>query len=143
MRERQAQYRDAYTKGNMLGACFCILSVLPLFAAMAFTENEFVLILMVAALLLLAGIGVVFFVISGIRWESMQKLLQEGDYTKGKKNHSSVTSTIKTVYWLVTVAVYLGYSFMTNDWQQSWIIWPVAGVLFAAVAITCDALEKR
>lgn len=143
VRERQAQYRDTYTRGNVLGACFCILSVLPLFAATAFTENEFVLVLMVAALLLLVGIGVVFFVISGIRWESMQKLLQEGDYTKAKKNHSSVTGTIKTVYWLVAVAIYLAYSFATNDWKQSWIIWPVAGVLFAAVAVGCNALEKR
>lgn len=31
------------------------------------------------------------------------------------------------------VAIYLGWSFWTNNWKFTWIIWPVAGVLYAAV----------
>ena len=29
-------------------------------------------------------------------------------------------------------AIYLGISFYTFEWHRTWIIWPVAGVLFAA-----------
>lgn len=34
---------------------------------------------------------------------------------------------------MLAVAVYLGWSFTTGDWKNTWIVWPVAGVLYAAV----------
>ena len=30
-------------------------------------------------------------------------------------------------------AIYLAYSFITQRWDFTWIVWPVAGVLFVAV----------
>ncbi len=36
-------------------------------------------------------------------------------------------------YWCLIVTIYLGWSFWTNNWKFTWIIWPVAGVLYAAV----------
>jgi len=30
-------------------------------------------------------------------------------------------------------ALYLGISFITFRWDITWIIWPVAGVLYAAI----------
>ncbi len=34
---------------------------------------------------------------------------------------------------LVSIGIYLGISFYTGAWERSWIVWPCAGVLFAAV----------
>ena len=34
---------------------------------------------------------------------------------------------------MVITAGFLAYSFITGDWGRSWIIWPVAGVLFGAI----------
>lgn len=143
VQERKTRFCPAYTKSNIVGGCLCILSVMPLFLMMAFTEDDFLIVLMVAVLLVIAGVGAAFFVNAGIRWGSMQKLLQEGDYTKAKKKVSSVTGAIKSAYWLLAVALYLGYSFITGNWKDSWIVWPVAGVLFAAVAVLCEAFEKK
>ncbi|MDP9832570.1 phosphate/sulfate permease [Trueperella abortisuis] len=39
------------------------------------------------------------------------------------------------VYWLLVMTGFFAYSFITEDWGQSWIIWPVAGVLFAALMV--------
>ena len=36
---------------------------------------------------------------------------------------------------MIVVALYLGYSFITNDWRISWVIWPVAGIIFGAVKV--------
>lgn len=36
-------------------------------------------------------------------------------------------------YWCLATAIYLGWSFWTSRWEFTWIIWPVAGVLYAAV----------
>jgi len=143
VRERQKQYKDAYTRSNVLGACICILSVIPLFAGSFLWKNDLFLVAMLSVTMLLAGVGVILFINAGINWASMQKLLQEGDYTRLKKKDSSVFGAIGTVYWLVVVAIFLAYSFSTNDWNNSWIVWPIAGVLYAAVMIVCNAIKKK
>jgi len=143
VRERQNEYRDLYTKHNVLGTCICILSVIPLFIGGFLTENDLFLAVMLSITMMLAGVGVIFFITAGINWASMEKLLQEGDYTRQKKQNSPYTGAIATVYWLVVVAGFLAYSFKTNDWQNSWIIWPVAGVLFAAIMVICNAFYKK
>ena len=37
------------------------------------------------------------------------------------------------IYWCLVTAIYLGYSFITQRWDISWIVWPVAGVSYGAV----------
>lgn len=135
VKEKKREYQDTYTRYNIIGTCCCILAVIPLFATLIFTEEDFFMALAIGVLLILVAIGVLFFICAGVRWESMQKLLQEGDYTVANKKEDAKFAPIASVYWLVATALYLGYSFVTNDWERSWIIWPVAGVLFAAVKI--------
>lgn len=143
VRDRQKQYKDTYTKYNVLGTCICILSVIPLFASVFITENVLYLALSLSITMMLAGVGVVFFIIAGINWVSMEKLLQEGDYSRQMKKNTPNTGSIATIYWLVVVAVFLLYNFYTNDWKKSWIIWPVAGVIFAAVMVACNAFNRK
>lgn len=131
--ERKKQYGERYTRYNICGTTLCILGVLPLFIGMAITENEMILVCMLCLLLVVEGIGVMFFINAGIIQASFQKLLQEEDYSVERKRSSKWNQAVGTVYWLVITAAFLGYSFITNDWGRSWIIWPVAGVLFPAV----------
>lgn len=143
VKERQNQFRNAYTKSNIIGTCLCILSVLPLIFCAFITENELVLCAMVCLLLLIAGVGVVFFIVGGINWASLQKLLQEGDYEKKRKKNAAFREALSTAYWLVVTAIFLAYSFMTNNWDRSWIIWPVAGVLYGAFAAVAGIVGKK
>ena len=46
-------------------------------------------------------------------------------------------------YWCVATAIYLFISFTRNNWDSSWVIWPVAGVLFAAVFGILETLVKK
>ncbi|NLL34800.1 MAG: helix-turn-helix transcriptional regulator [Clostridiales bacterium] len=143
VRERQKQYRATYTKYNVIGACLCILSVIPLFIGGLLSEDGLILASMLSITMLLAGVGAMFFINAGINWASMEKLLQEGDYSRKNKQRSPVIGAIATVYWLLVVAAFLAYSFFSNDWQNSWIIWPVAGVLFAVLMVICNALDRK
>lgn len=131
VKELKKQYADTYTRKNVIGVVLCILSVVPLLSIAIATQNEFHAILGVCFLLILASVGVYQFISGGVIWESYNKLLQEGDYTPDAKR---VNKNIGSVYWPVVVAVYLGYSFITNDWARSWVIWPVAGILWAAIS---------
>lgn len=142
VKERQKAYKSIYTKWNVIGACICILSPIPLFIG-AFTEKEFFTVIMLAVTMLLAGIGAVFFIISGVRFASMQKLLKEGEFAPQEKKKSRIKETVGTAYWLTATAVYLGWSFRTNAWESTWVVWPIAGVLFAAVICLCNLFVDR
>lgn len=131
---RKAQYHGTYTRNNIIGVCLCIIAFIPFFAGTIVNDkNDLLLTIMLSVSLVIAGIGVVFFINSGVIWASYEKLLQEGDYSKAKKEENSVIATISTIYWLIATAIYLGYSLSTNEWGYSWIIWVVAGVVFPVV----------
>lgn len=142
VKERQKRYHSTYVKANVTGAALCILAAVPLFGGMAFSKDDYFMVWMLAVLLLLVAIGSSILIIAGITQASMEKLLQEGDYSKQKKNRSPVIKAVTGVYWLVVTAIFLASSFPGNDWTSAWIIWPVAGVLFAAVNIIIEAFDK-
>lgn len=140
VKERKAQYKDLHTKHNIAGACLCVTALIPLFVgAIIDADNDLFLTIMLSLSFLIAGVGVICFIKTGIIWASYEKLLQEGEYSKENKEKPSLSSAIYTAYWVIAAAVYLGYSLSSNNWGQSWIIWVVAGVIFPAViAITKD-----
>lgn len=141
-KEKQKNYRHTYVKYNITGACACILSPLPLICA-ALSEKGLLVMLMICVTLLTVAIGVIFFIVAGVRWASMQKLLKEGEFSDKGKRKSKIAEAIGTAYWLLATAVYLGWSFLTNNWHITWVIWPIAGVLFAVVELICNlVLEK-
>ena len=135
VKDQKSEYQGTYTRYHIIGTCCCILAATPLFTMLMFTEEDFMMAMAVCVLLFIVAIGVYFFVVAGVRWESMQKLLQEGDYTIDNKKNEAAFEPVSKAYWLVATAIYLGYSFYTNAWEISWIVWPVAGVLFAAVKV--------
>ena len=129
MRGSEEGHRICVAAGTVL----CILSVLPLFAAMALRAPEVVYTCCVAALLVLVAAGVWIFVWSGIIWGSYQKLLQQGDYTVEKKRDNRRAQAFSGIYWCLVTAIYLADGFYRMSWNRNWIIWPCAGVLYAAV----------
>lgn len=144
VKERRAQYRDAYTRANMAGATLCILSMVVLFAGIALgPDNDLIIMAAACAMMAVAGLGVVFFVRGGIVWASFEKLLQEGDYTRQKKKRQPAASALSTAFWMVAVAAFLAYSFVTEDWKRSWIIMAIAAVLFPAVMALFHAFHKK
>ena len=92
-------------------------------------------------LLICAAAGVWLFVSAGIIQGSFRQLLQEGDYTVEAKRTGKIMDKIAPVYWCLVTAGYVGYSLWTWTWTTSWIVWPVAGVLFAAVLGVANAVR--
>lgn len=134
--DRKKAYADTYTRSTIIGTSLCVISVIPIFLTLMIAENSVLLGIMVGVMLLTIAAGVVLFIISGINWESYKKLLQEGEYSRKEKQWkiSTKAGAIASVYWLMITAIYLLVSFTQNNWGTSWIIWPVAGILWAAIA---------
>jgi len=139
---QKAEFRPVYLRGNIIGACLCVLSPVPIFLGIV-REDPFFTVAMVCVTLLLVGLGVFCFVRGGVRWSAMQKLLQEGDYTLEEKRVNRLGEKIAPIYWLSATAIYLAWSFVTDGWNRTWILWPVAGVLFVAVMAACGVAVKR
>lgn len=142
VRERQREYRGRYERSMIIGVCLCVLAPCVLFACMV-SEMEFVYILGVCGLLLIVGFGLLFLIPAGMRWAGMEKLLKAGEYTALEKQKSKTKGQIAQVYWLTATAIYLAVSFLTDNWERSWIVWPVAGVLFAAVIAVSNLVISR
>lgn len=144
VRARQAQYKNTYTRGNIAGITLCILSMVVLFAGIVIDQhNDLLIMAAVCGMMAVAGIGVVFLVRGGIIWASFEKLLQEGDYTRQKKKRQPAASALSTAFWMIAVAAFLAYSFVTEDWKRSWIILAVAGVLYPAMMALFHAFGKK
>src|SRR5699024_12615694 len=85
--------------------------------------------------------GVALFVWSGMIYDSYQALLEEGEYSREKKLQKKKNSPLSGIYWCLVTALYLGTSFISGKWDMTWIIWPVAGVSFAAVLGVANAVR--
>ncbi len=147
VKERKAQYKRTYTRNNIIGACLCVTALIPLFVGVMIDENNDILLtVMLSFLFVLAGVGVIFFIKSGIVWASYEKLLGEGDYSpkeKTSKENNSLAVAIYTAYWVIATVIYLWYSFAANSWGISWLVWVIAGGVFPAVIAIINACHKK
>lgn len=142
VKEKQKEYRDKYVRCNIIATSVCIISIIPLLTANLY-EFDFYTLNMMCVTITIAGIGASMFVLNGIRWSSMQKLLKEGEFTIEEKKKSGVRERVGTVYWLSLTAIYLIWSFISNDWEITWIVFAAGGVLFAAVMAICNLCIGR
>ena len=141
--KRKSDFAGKYRASVVTGVVFFIIGSVPLMAAAAFDAGDTVLICCVNVILIFVSIGVNFIVKAGTVQESFNKLLQCEEYTEENKEVDKKLSYFPGSYWLVVTALYLGYSFYNNDFGRSWIIWPVAGVLFAAIYGVLRAVVKK
>lgn len=99
------------------------------------------------AFMVCVAIGVYLFVRCGMKMGMYNVLLQREEYALQKKQHTDKKDTlmglVAGVYWCLVTAAFLAYSFITGDWGRSWIIWPVTGCIFGAIATFITLSGKK
>lgn len=143
VKEKRDAYHSPYVTQLVIGITCCICSVIPLFGTLAVSESDFYMVSAVCMLLTLVAIGTYFIVRSAAKMNAVNQLLEEEDYTRQKKHENKKMSGPVMVYWLIATAIYLAWSFTTNDWDRTWIIWPVVGVLFPAFYAIVNGIRKK
>jgi len=119
---------------------YIVCSVPLILTAVITKEHDGYVLLSVVFMLLMIGIATYSLVKNGMLYSIYDQLLQEGDYTPEKKMAKKKSDKYISAFWMIVVAAYLGYSFITRDWARSWIIFPVAGVLTGVFTVL---LEKN
>ena len=143
VKEKKNDLQPAYTRNIIIGVSMIIVAVVPLIIVSCITQNEFICAVMVCLMFVMVATSVFLFVSLGVEWETYKKILQEDDYSVEAKQKSKRLQPFTSAYWLLITAIFLGVSFVTGAWGFTWIIWPVAGVLFAFFTIVVDSFLKK
>ena len=142
-REQKSTYEGTYNRYTIIGVILCITAVIPLFCAAAFHASDFFVLLGLSVSLLIVAVAVYLFVVCNTIQNTYLQLLQEGEFTKSSKRHQKLLEPVSTVYWLAVTALYLGFSLITMRWESSWVIWPVAAILYGVIVTLCRILPKK
>lgn len=141
-------FSKTYVISIIIGMILCIVSLIPftfsdgLESVLALPEEVFQ-----SMGIVLIAIGVFLFVRVGTCQAGYERMMQEGEYTmekrKRKKRWERKTLRVTGIYWLTVSAVFFGYGFITLDWGKSWIIWPMALILYGIVYVVLRGMQER
>ncbi|MBR0041196.1 MAG: helix-turn-helix transcriptional regulator [Oscillospiraceae bacterium] len=144
VRERRERFRPTFSRQLTIGIVLCVVAVLPLFFSLFFFgEESFAHVAAIALLLAIVAVGVLLIVRSAIIWDGFRQLLEEDDYSRENKAIQKKYAWLSGSYWLLVTAGYLAWSFLSGRWDQTWLVWPIAGVAFGAIWGVLHALQRR
>lgn len=131
VKQQEENYSKQHSACLIAGIVLCILSAIPILSV-AFINSDNVSFfaeyyegLAVSGTLVLVAIGVGILVRNAEIQGSFDILLQQGDYSPQHKKLQPYLAA----YWLIVVAIYLAWSFWSRDWDNTWTIFVLAGVL--------------
>lgn len=140
---KQEAFEGAYRLSVGIGVVLILVGIIPVVTMTLVFDDSPLAELSVPLLLVFVGVAVFLFVRFGMVKSSFQKLLQVEDYSRESKELNRKLGWFPGVYWCAVTALYLGVSILGNRWDVSWGIWPIAGVLFAAVYGVMRARVQR
>jgi transcriptional regulator with XRE-family HTH domain len=126
-------YKSTYTRSLSISVTLFILSAVPLIMSGLLDAPSWISLVMLCITIFIVGIGVYILIPAASRYDSYNCILGKGDYAPNKKQLAKKSERIGSFYWPIVTAIYLGWSFLTMDWHITWIVWPIAGVLFPAI----------
>lgn len=143
-KEMESRYQPKFVKRMVIRITLCIVSVIPvLVVGIKDDPDPFNLFSAVALLLFIVSLGVNLIVKASIIKETYEQLQQTGDFTVESKSRNKVLGPIIGILWLSIVIIYFYYSFKTNNWQYSWIIFPVGGLITTLISSLASVFKSK
>lgn len=142
VKSKLEKFDPRFVRGITTGVVTILLGVIILVAvSFLYENNESLIIAASAGLLLFISAGLNMIIRVGMIKDSYNKVLQAEDYSRDKKENK-VMNAIAPAYWLLVTAGYLTWSFVSKDWGFTWIVWPIAGIIFGAIAAVAEQVTK-
>lgn len=143
IKEKKEMFSGIYIKALAIGVVICILSVIPLFISIAIDDkNEFLMMISVCLLFFIVSIGVYILVAFSMCNECYNQLLMENEYSKDFREANEKNELFGGIYWPLVVVIYLVWSFASNYWHITWLVWPIASLLFASIMAALKIKSK-
>lgn len=127
---------------KMLAVVLLVLCVTPTILSSTLQDAGYRSSIGVVFMFLLIGLGVMILVAVDGREKAYKELVNlnpqstiAGSYVPNYGEdviyHSTAMTAFMQVFWPTVTCIYLSWSFLTFDWHISWVIWPIAGIIFA------------
>jgi hypothetical protein len=137
--------RDGF---SMQHAVYCTVGVILIvfsFVPSAVTSGE--ANIANASLFILTGIGVMLFIMAGMRESAYKNLLNDTakddtDKKEGNKMMNGTGKKVISVFWPTVTCIYICWSFITFDWGITWIVWPIAAAVKALLVAIFSQTEQ-
>ncbi|MFD5599863.1 permease prefix domain 1-containing protein [Leucobacter sp. NPDC058333] len=145
------QYERRRIRALQVAIALWILSPMPLIAFGLFMGDDpegsiwSVIGVVIVLVIVAAGLGVLLpqaWAHTVAERISSGKDSSRGGASGSADDERSIVSVIAAFYWPLLTAIFLAWSFIGDAWSRSWIVWPVGGVLFAAIAAGSGAVER-
>lgn len=145
IREKLLSFQLIYNRNKTISVVLLIVSVVPLVYSKFFNNLGVMPIFMLGVMFALIGIAVFILIRINAQKNIYEVLLKVIVYPQVKNEEKKLLLNVGLVYWPVVAAIYIGWSFITHDWHISWLLWPVAVLLFVSLygVIQLVSLEKR
>ena len=66
---------------------------------------------------------------------------EQWDRWSRKDADHPLVGAIASIYWPLVLVIFLAWGFLGNGWAICWIVWPISGILFGAIASFISALS--
>ena len=143
VKERSNAFAPKKTLLTSLAVLCFILSPIGLLTAALMGASGFVIICFVCLILILvaAGVGISLYIsrIDG----SYTSLIEEGRNNPEHKRSNKLLDRLSGSYWCIVVAIFLIFGLTQDKWHLAGIIFPVAGVLYAALFGIIKAIMNK
>jgi len=133
------EYMSSYSVRLSIGVLLCVLCILP---PMAFENFGLLEDLSAVFFFVFIAAGVFMIVTSNYMKNAYERIVRLNDKEnfdlKRKRRGEYQNKTMKkimSVYWPSVTCIYLCVSFLTYRWDLTWLIWPIAGVGTAILAV--------
>lgn len=144
IRGKQDQFRPIFARKIASGVLMIILGAGFLAVTGVLSRDGSPLPVMAVIVLLgLVALAVYQFITVGMEQEAYQILLNTGDYTKSNRKGNEIMERYDSVYWTLVVVIYLVWSFTSFNWGFTWIVWPIAAVLYALLSALLGAFKPK
>lgn len=148
--KKKEEFHSTYTACLAFGIMLCILSILPPIFADGFfapfieiqgvsiqveAQGQGLFVALAPALMLLiisAGVALIVYAI--IVQSGFDILLQTGEHTTNQKQADQIMQPIASLFWISITIIYLLLSFWTGNWEYTWIIWAIAGLIYSLLS---------
>lgn len=134
LKEALEVFSPRYHKTLAICITTFIISPVPIILSGIFNASDLFLMFMVILLITLVAAGVYCLIPISAKFNAYHLLLKTGDYDPKEVERRKPIERFASFYWPLVVAIYVGWSLFTMDWGITWIVWPIATLLFAAIA---------
>lgn len=136
-------HKTLYHQQEIAAVALLILSPIPLLLCGALGAPDLFCLVALVGMFMVIAAAVYLLIRTDSEKEAVDILLQRGKFSPEyrRDTRNARLEKFRRFFWCALTALYLGWSFWTDDWKVTWIVWPVGALIYAAIAALLGARE--